>query len=126
MVFEHPDPDNKRDRKEMIGIYISLDNVHTSENAFGSRNNPRDDGSDDNGPDSVIINYRYRSGMVINEALTVSRHDRNYLYRSNGEVYSTRIVEIIRNPFGLVIGLKPFENDAAFVRRNARAWSTHL
>ena len=114
MVFEHPDPNNGLDRKEMIGIFISLDDVHTCENAFGSHI-----GVSESGTGAVYINYRYRSGMVISETLNahVGCHNRNVLYRNTGDICSTRtVVQIRRDSFGLIIGLKPFENDAAFVR----------
>ncbi len=111
MVFAHPDPNNERDRKEMIGIYISLDDVHTCENAFGSHI-----GFSDEGKGMVMINYRYRSGMVINECLHVDFNNRNTLHRINWKYCSTGTVDIIRDPFGLIIGLKPFKNDAVFVR----------
>lgn len=132
MVFEHPDPDNKIRRRELIEIYISIedssgaytstsasihnDSVSVSGNGSGVINTSE--------KGTMLLNYRYRSGMIISEKFEVTGQNRSLLHRRHGDEHAARAnnsmgrtIEILRNSFDLIIGLKPFENDVAFIRR---------
>ena len=136
MVFEHPDPDNKIRRRELIEIYISIEDssgAYTSTSASIHNDSGSGNGSGSGSGSGAIntsekgtmmLNYRYRSGMIISEKFEVTGQNRSLLHRRHGDEHAARAnnsmgrtIEILRNSFDLIIGLKPFENDVAFIRR---------